>query len=54
MPDQYLPIRKVAAAFIAAGIVYVAHQLGVDLGDQDADEAALALIPVIVAYVVKN
>jgi hypothetical protein len=52
--QDWTPIRKVAAGFIAAGIAYVAVQLGVDLGDEDVKEAALAIAGVLTAYLVKS
>lgn len=51
--DKYKPIKKVAAGFVAAAIVYVAHKLGVNLGDEDINDAALALAGLAVAYIVK-
>ena len=52
--NNWTPIKKVAAGFVAAGIAFAAHKLGVDLGDQDANEAALAFVGLVVAYLVKN
>lgn len=52
--ERWKPIRKVLAGFIAAGIAYGAVQLGVDLGDEDVKEAALAIAGVLVAYLVKS
>lgn len=51
---KWRPIRKVAAGFVAAAIAYAAVQLGVDLGDEDIKEAALALVGIAVAYLVKS
>jgi hypothetical protein len=52
--ERWAPVRKVAAGFIAAGIAYVAVQLGVDLGDEDVKEAALALAGIVTAYLVSG
>lgn len=52
--SQWRPVRKVAAGFVAAAIAYIAVQLGVDLGDEDIKEAALAIVGVAVAYLVKS
>ena len=52
--QNWKPIKKVAAGFVAAGIAYVAVQLGVDLGDEDVNDAALALVGIVVAYLVKS
>ena len=52
--DKYVPIRKVAVGFIAAAIAYAAHQFGVDLGDEDVNDAALALVGLLAAYLARN
>lgn len=52
--NQYLPIKKVVAAFVAAGLAYVARRAGVDLGDAEINEAAVALVGIAAAYLVRD
>jgi hypothetical protein len=52
--QKWKPIKKVAAGFVAAGIAYAAHKLGVDLGNEDINDAALAVVGIAVAYIVKG
>lgn len=50
MSSSYLPITKVVATFLASGIAWVAVQLGVDIGSDAVNEAAIALVGVAVGY----
>lgn len=52
--DRWKPIRKVAVGFVAAGIAYAAKQFGVDLGPAEVNQAALAFVGVVAAYLVKS
>ena len=52
--QDWKPIKKVAAGFVAAAIAYAAHKLGVDLGSEDINDAALALVGILTAYAVKS
>ncbi len=49
-----LPIRKVIAAALAALVVYGAQRLGLDLGPAEVEEAAAAVVAIIVAYLVPD
>lgn len=50
----WTPIRKVAIGAVAAAIAYVARQLGVDLGSDEINEAALTIVGIATAYLVKS
>lgn len=55
MPERNLkPIRKLAVAGGAAALIYVASLAGLELGDEDAQEAAQVLVPLVLAYFVKD
>lgn len=54
MIDKWLPIRKVCAAFVGAGIAWLALQVGVDLGPDAVNEAASAVVALMFAYVVRS
>ena len=51
---DYLPIKKVVAAFVAAGISLAARAAGVDLGPELVNQAAMAVVTVGAAYVVRD
>lgn len=51
---NYLPIQKVAAAFVAAGLALVARVAGVDLGPDLVNEAALAAVMLAAAYLKRD
>lgn len=51
---NYLPIRKVAAAGAAFGITLALRALHVDLGPELVNEAAMGLVTVATAYLVKD
>lgn len=52
--NEWKPIKKVAAGFVAAGLAYLARQLGVDLGSDEINEAALSIVGILTAYLVKS
>lgn len=52
--QNWKPIKKVAAGFLAAAIAYAARQLGVDLGSDEINEAALTIVGLAVAYLVPS
>lgn len=47
---DYSPIRKIVAAAVAAGIFYIARQVGLDLGSDDVNEAALGIVAIAAGY----
>lgn len=50
--QDWTPIKKVAAGFVASAIAYVAKRAGIDLGPEEINEAAIAFVGVVVAYLV--
>ena len=50
-PTSLVPIRKIAAAAIAGAVFYVARLIGLDLGESEVNEAALALSIILAGYV---
>lgn len=52
--QDWTPIRKVAAGFVAAAIAYVAKRAGVDLGPESVNEAAVAFVGIVTAYLVSD
>lgn len=52
--QNWTPIRKVAIGAVAAAIAYIARQLGVDLGSDEVNEAALAVVGIVTAYLVND
>jgi hypothetical protein len=48
--QKWKPIRKIVAAALTAGIIFVAQRLGLDLGADEVNDAAQALAPIIVGY----
>lgn len=51
---NWTPIRKLAAAGITAAVIYAAQRLGLDIGSDDVNDAAQAILPVLVGYAVKD
>lgn len=54
MDPKLLPIRKIAAGLVASGLVYLARRVGLDIGDAAANEAAVAIVGFVVAYLVPD
>lgn len=55
-PDatNWLPIKKVGGAILGAALAWVALRLGVDLGPDALNEAATAVVGLLVAYFVRD
>lgn len=51
---NYAPIRKIVAAFVAAGIFWVARRAGVDLGPDEVNEAANAAVGIAAGYIITD
>jgi hypothetical protein len=49
-----LPIRKVAVTFVGAAMTWGALRLGMDLGNDEANQAAVALVGLVFAYFEKD
>lgn len=50
--SKWTPVRKIAVAFLGSAITYVALRLGLDLGPDDVNEAASAVVGLIFGYLV--
>jgi hypothetical protein len=48
--SQLAPIRKIAVTFLAGALIYIAARLGLQLDDQQAQEAAQWVVPVLLGY----
>lgn len=52
--SQIAPIRKIAVTFLAGAIIYVAARLGFELDDDQAQQAAQWIVPVLLGYIVPD
>lgn len=53
MPNDWRPVRKITAAFVGSGLAWCARRAGVDLGPDDLNEAAVALVGLIFGYIAR-
>lgn len=51
---SYMPIRKIVATFVAAAIAWIGLRAGVDLGSDDVNEAAVAIVGIAAGYLVPD
>lgn len=51
---NWTPITKIVATFLGAGITWVALQLGVDVDSAAVNEAAAAVVGIVVGYLVPD
>ena len=51
---SYMPIRKIMATFVAAGIAWVGLRAGVDLGSDEINEAAVAIVGGLAGYLMPD
>lgn len=50
--QNWKPIKKVAVGFMVAALAYGARLAGADIGDRELNDAALAIVGILAAYLV--
>lgn len=51
---NWAPIKKIVAVFVGSGLSWLALRLGVDLGPDAVNEAAVALVGIGLGYIVPD